>query len=356
MDEAIRQARKEIPWLGVVPAQAAQAVLKTYVQAWKNCWDGRAEEPAFKKRTARRAVDIPQGRDLRIKRLSRHWGQCWVPMIGPVKFRWTKNLPVGRRADKLNRITGARLVHDAPGWHIVFRVRTEVDEPKPHQGLITGIDRGIAKLLALSNGTFREHGPWLTPGEAKRMKRLEQKRERQRSDHEPGQPTSNRLRRTYDQIRQLRARATRRALDWQHKTTTELADACGIIGVEDLAIRSMVKSAKGTVEAPGTKVRQKAGLNRSISGESWGRAITLLEYKLADRGGILVKVPAPNTSRRCSACGFITPGSRESQDRFVCRADGCGYQVNADTNAARNIEHAAGHAVSGRGDLGDAQS
>src|SRR5437879_2956885 len=43
-------ARKDIEWLGVLPAQAAQAVLKTYVQAWKNCWDGRAEEPNFKAR------------------------------------------------------------------------------------------------------------------------------------------------------------------------------------------------------------------------------------------------------------------------------------------------------------------
>src|SRR5205807_406029 len=99
--------------------------------------------------------------------------------------------------------------------------------------------------------------------------------------------------------------------------------------------------AKGTEDAPGTNVRQKAGLNRSISGEAWGRTVTLLAYKLADRGGILVKAPAPNTSRRCSACGFITPGNRESQDRFACKADGCGYQANADTNAARNIEHAA---------------
>ncbi|MFB6679308.1 RNA-guided endonuclease TnpB family protein, partial [Streptomyces sp. NPDC056390] len=49
-DAAIRQARKEIDWLGVLPAQAAQAVLKTYVQAWRNCWDRRADAPNFKAR------------------------------------------------------------------------------------------------------------------------------------------------------------------------------------------------------------------------------------------------------------------------------------------------------------------
>ncbi|MEE1805349.1 transposase, partial [Streptomyces sp. BE133] len=47
-DAAVRQARKDIGFLAVLPAQAAQAVLKTYLQAWKNCWDGRADAPNFK--------------------------------------------------------------------------------------------------------------------------------------------------------------------------------------------------------------------------------------------------------------------------------------------------------------------
>ncbi|MFI1660560.1 hypothetical protein ACH4ZU_37495 [Streptomyces sp. NPDC020472] len=43
-----------------------------------------------------------------------------------------------------------------------------------------GIDRGIAKPLALSDGSFREHGPWLTEGGTKRLRRLEKARERRR--------------------------------------------------------------------------------------------------------------------------------------------------------------------------------
>ncbi|MEV4104580.1 zinc ribbon domain-containing protein [Nonomuraea sp. NPDC049649] len=38
--------------------------------------------------------------------------------------------------------------------------------------------------------------------------------------------------------------------------------------------------------------------------------------------------------------------ARESQARYRCRS--CGYAGNADVNAARNIEQAAGHAVSAR--------
>ncbi len=71
-DAAIRQARKEIDWLGALPAQAAQAVLKTYFQAWRNCWDGRADAPNFKARLRTvMSVDIPQGRDLNITRVHR---------------------------------------------------------------------------------------------------------------------------------------------------------------------------------------------------------------------------------------------------------------------------------------------
>lgn len=71
-DQAIRQARKDVDWLADLPAQASQALLKTYFRAWANRWEGRAEEPSFKARyRTRAAIDIPQGRDLQITRLNR---------------------------------------------------------------------------------------------------------------------------------------------------------------------------------------------------------------------------------------------------------------------------------------------
>ncbi|WP_327043928.1 hypothetical protein OG320_19325 [Microbispora sp. NBC_01189] len=68
--------------------------------------------------------------------------------------------------------------------------------------------------------------------------------------------------------------------------------AFGVVVVEDLTITNMVRTATGTVERPGRNVRQKAGLNRAIAGQAWGRTVTLLEYKTRDRGGLVVKVPA----------------------------------------------------------------
>nr|WP_254667820.1 transposase [Streptomyces griseus] len=339
-DAAIRQARRDIDFLAVLPAQAAQAVLKTYFQAWRNCWEGRADAPNFKGRFRTvMSVDIPQGRDLNITRVHRRWGMVNIPKVGRVRFRWTKDLPVGKRADAENRITGARLIKDALGWHIAFRVQTLEVKPGPHQGPDVGIDVGVTVPIALSDGETYEHGAWLTGKEKARLLHLEQRAARRKQHRRPGEPTSRRLHRTYDRIAGLRAKAKRRALDWQHKTTTVIARTYGTVVVEALTITNMVKSARATVEESGNNVAQKSGLNRSISGEAWGRTVTMLTYKTTRFGGTLHKVPAPNTSRRCSACGFTTPGSRESQAVFVCKNTGCGWSGNADHNAARNVLH-----------------
>ncbi|MEU9451611.1 transposase [Streptomyces sp. NPDC048277] len=352
-DAAIRQARMDIDWLGALPAQAAQAVLKTYFQAWRNCWDRRADAPNFKARLRTvMSVDIPQGRDLNIARVHRRWGMVQIPRIGRVRFRWTKDLPVGKRTGADNRITGARLVKDALGWHIAFRVQTLQAAPEPHQGPQVGIDAGVNLPLALSDGNHQDHGrpprlpdgtadrdKWLNPQEKAKLLGLE-RRAAQRKQHQGrGEKTSHRLRHTYDQIKQLRAKATRRAVDWQHKTTTSIAKQYATVVVEQLDIKNMVKSAKGTIEEPGQNVAQKSGLNRSISQEAWGRTVTMLTYKTARQGGTLVKVPAPGTSQRCSACGFTTLGSREDQATFVCKNPDCGWSGNADHNAGRNILH-----------------
>jgi putative transposase len=339
-DAAIRRARQDLDFLAALPAQAAQAVLKTYLQAWRNCWEGRADAPKFKARfRSVISVDVPQGRDLNITRVHRRWGMVNLPKIGRVKFRWTKDLPVGKHANAGNRITGARLVKDALGWHIAFRVTAQEATPEPHQGPEVGIDVGVAVPLALSDGTTYEHGQWLTEQEQAVLLRLEQRAARRKQHRKPGERTSRRLQHTYDQIAQLRAKAKRRAADWQHQTTTTIARAYGTVVVEALTITNMVTSARGTVDQPGRNVAQKAGLNRSIAAEAWGRTVTMLTYKTARHGGTLVKVPAPGTSRRCSACGITTPGSRESQAVFVCKNPDCGWSGNADHNAARNILH-----------------
>jgi len=146
----------------------------------------------------------------------------------------------------------------------------------------------------------------------------------------------------------LKAREADRCKDWAEKLSTDLARRFDVIRIEDLNVRGMTRSARGTVTEPGRNVRQKAGLNRQILASGWGRLARRLEDKAAGR---VEKVKPHFTSQRCSACGHVDRESRESQARFRCTA--CSFACNADVNAAINI--AAGHAVTARGGNGAAR-
>lgn len=60
-----------------------------------------------------------------------------------------------------------------------------------------------------------------------------------------------------------------------------------------------------------------------------------VSYKAKAAGIEVVKVDPRYTSQRCSCCGYIDAGNRLTQAEFKCL--NCGYEENADYNAARNI-------------------
>jgi len=151
-------------------------------------------------------------------------------------------------------------------------------------------------------------------------------------------------------IAKLKAKDAARRKDWVEKLTTDIAGRFDTIRIEALDIRAMTRSARGTVEQPGTRVAQKRGLNRAISLSGWGLLAARLQHKALGR---VEQIPAAYTSQRCSACGHVAPGNRKSQAVFQCEACAAG-RCNADVNAARNI--AAGRAVTARGDLASRQS
>jgi putative transposase len=224
-------------------------------------------------------------------------------------------------------------------WHVAFAAMPD-PVPAPGTGEVVGIDRGVAFSAALSTGEML-HCPGLTVPERKRLLRLERKLPRARRG-------SGRRGRVRHAIARMRARETDRRTDWAEKASTDIARHFDLIRVEDLQIKNMTRSARGTPEHPGRNVRQKAGLNRGILRSGWGLLVRRLEEKAPGR---VEKINPAFTSQRCSACGQVDPKSRESQAVFRCTA--CGFAGHADVNAAINI--AAGHAVTARGGDGIAQ-
>jgi putative transposase len=154
-------------------------------------------------------------------------------------------------------------------------------------------------------------------------------------------------------MRRIKGRERDRRNDFVSWTANRLAIRHGMVAVEKLNTRGMTRSAKGTVEEPGSRVAQKTGPSRSILDKGWHKFELALCSMARKTGCRVVTVPAPYTSQRCSACRMVAPESRESQAVYRCTT--CGYEENADVNAAKNIL-ADGLSVSACGDLGATRS
>lgn len=325
-----------------------QVALRDLDRAFTNFFAGRAGYPTFKRRNDR--VLSFAVRDLKVVRLNRKWGTVLVPKLGQVRFR------ISRSWASITASTSARISFRNNQWHVSF---TTGPAPKivANTGRATGIDRGVANTLALSDGTMLQ-APTLTLAEQNRYLALERTLARQNTHARRTRNwDSARRRSTLNKLGRLRQRLDNRRRDWIEQTTTDLSRTHDLVAVEDLNIRSMTRSNAGTINHPGTNVTAQSRLNRAILSNCWGTVITRLNDKLPAES--LIKVNPRNTSRTCTVCRHVAKENRESQAVFTCQS--CGHTAHADTNAAINILNtalttAAGHAVTGRISLANTSS
>lgn len=315
---------EELSWLGEAPASALQQKLKDLDKAIRDAFDKKQplkRFPKFKKRGAGDSFRIPQPSQFELEKK-----RIKLPKIGWLNFYSSRDV---KGQPKQVTVTTS-----ANHWYISIQTEFEIDEPKHQSCSDIGIDMGVSKLFALSNDThfepinsFKKYREQL----AKLQKRLARQNK-----------FSNSWKKQKQKIQRLHSKIANCRRDYLHKSTTILSKNHAMIVIEDLQISNMSKSAKGTIEEPGKNVKAKSGLNRSILDQGWFEARRQLEYKQQWQGGIVVAVAPQYTSQTCSSCGHVDKESRLSQDKFCCTA--CGFQSNADTNAAKNIL-AAGHAV-----------
>jgi putative transposase len=343
----LSDARSAYPWLAVGSVIVQQQALRdfhaayaswfTSLREWrKRCANTPPDErpaapspPSWRKRRLNEGFRIVALRPRDVRRVNRRWGLVLIPKLGWVRFRWSRPVPAAR---------SYRVTRDCAGrWHVAF-VAVPPAIPAPGNGEVVGVDRGVTVSVALSTGELLKT-PGLRRAERRRLRLLERRKARQRKE-------SRRRERTRLAIAGLKARETDRRRDWIEKVSTDLARRFDLICVEDLDVRAMTRSARGTLERPGHNVRQKAGLNRGILASGWAKVVDRLEYKAPGR---VHKIPAAYTSQRCSACGHVAAESRQSQTAYRCIA--CAWTGHADYNAARNIA-AAGQVVAARGGQG----
>lgn len=333
MAEAKRD--RHCSWLADAPSHTLQQTLQDLDRAcrehgtWAVKWRSKSgTAPSFR---------FPDPKQIKVNRLNERWGAVWLPKFGWTKFRWTRQL-----GGQLRHLTVKRV---GMVWFACFCIEDGLAEAPLSALSPVGVDRGVNVFMATSDGELTDRS-FASPSEIERVRRLQQKLARQRKQ-------SNRRNSTKVELSTLHARIRDRRADFTSQVATSLARKHGLVAIEDLKVRSMTASARGTLDKPGRNVRQKSGLNRSILDKGWSLVLSRLLHVARYYGCAVVKVSPAYTSQTCSACKHIAAESRESQARFRC-VD-CGYQDNADVNAAKNIL-AAGLAVTGRGDLAIRQS
>jgi transposase len=327
--QQLTAARSEHAWLRDGSQMVQQQALRDFAQGRAGFFAGTHRRPRWRKAGRGEGFRIVAVKPGSVRRLNRNWGQFRVPKAGWIRFRWSRQVPDGVKSFRVTRDRAGR-------WHVAFATVPK-PVPAPETGNTVGIDRGVAVSAALSTGELL-HVPGLTDREQKRLQFLQRKLAGTKYG-------SNRRAKVRLALALLEARKADRRKDWCEKVSTDIARRFDVIRVEDLKIRNMTRSARGTIDTPGRAVAAKAGLNRGILQSGWGMLVRRLEDKAPGR---VERVRPAFTSQRCSACGHVAAESRESQALFRCIA--CNYACNADVNAAKNI--AAGHAVTARGGLG----
>jgi putative transposase len=249
-----------------------------------------------------------------------------IPGVGPVRLRKGRTIPDFGRAF---------VVTKNGRWYAIFEGHRIV-APLPQTGARVGVDRGVRVLAALSDGTLL---PNISPGSSRAAV---VKRHARALDAATMKDAAGRVRNGRDPSRIAAARRLARAKereanarrDWLHKKSREIVNAYDLIALENLRMRSMTRSAKGTVEVPGTNVRAKAGLNRALLDAGFGLLETLIREKAAHAARTVIGVDPTFTSQTCAECAHVAKASREGP-HFVCVR--CGHRADADVNAARVI-------------------
>jgi putative transposase len=212
-------------------------------------------------------------------------------------------------------------------WYVIISCDGIPAEPLPSTGAAIGIDMGIAHFMTTSDGAHVPN-PRYCAGSAARLADAQRTLSRCKR-------RSMRRQKARQRVASVHRKVRRQRMDFAHKTAFMLVRDHDLIAHEALRIGNMTRSARGSIENPGTNVAAKGGLNRSILDAGWGEFLNVLRAKAESAGRVVVEVDPRHTSQKCSQCGHIAAGNRVSRSLFHCLE--CGHSAHADMNAAQNI-------------------
>jgi putative transposase len=198
-------------------------------------------------------------------------------------------------------------------WYATLVV--ERKGPKAKSSAVVGVDIGMVSIVSTSQG--RRYGQ-VSPELRRRVERANNKRRRKQQlnvclkrKNRPGVSLKD------DKAEAFARNEIGRALN---QMLDELPGGTQV-ALEGLTIKDMR-----------FKSRQ---MNRALRAAQLGFVRDKLKFKLDERGVRYRSVQPAYSSQQCSRCGFTLSMNRRSQAKFQCLW--CGYEDNADENAASNL-------------------
>lgn len=222
--------------------------------------------------------------------------------IGSVRIKLHRSLQ--------GKVKTCTIRRQADGWYACFSCEVE-PQRLPESGRAVGVDLGLENFAITSDGEFYPTAKHLRKAE-RNLKRLQ----RQVSRRQKG---SKRRKKAVRQLAKAHLHVANQRKDTAHKVARSLVNDYGLIAVEDLQVRNMVKNHH---------------LAKSISDAGWNMFVNILMSKAVETGREVVKVDPRYTSQACSGCGVLVP--KPLSQRWH-RCPECGESLHRDVNAARNI-------------------
>ena len=173
-------------------------------------------------------------------------------------------------------------------WFVCLSCEEE-PEPLPKSEQVIGLDAGLNSFLALSNGEFVGNPRFLRKDE-KALAKAGRKQAKTKRRSRERRKANEILSRIHERIRNRRH-------NFVHQTARRLVDRFGVIAVEKLNVKGMVKNHY---------------LAKSISDASWSMFRNVLTQKAESAAREIIAVNPAYTSQDCHACGHRAKKNSQS--------------------------------------------
>ena len=291
--------QEDFKWLREINSQSLQHSLKGLDDAYNSFFKKRTGFPKFKSKHNKNSFKVPQF--VRVKD-----GKLIIPKFkDPIKMIQDRKFKGEIRQATLSK---------TPTGEYFVSILVETDHRKFEKtGKQVGIDLGIKDFVITSDG-YKYKNNRFTKTYEKNLKEHQQHLSKKIKG-------SSKYNEQKLKVAKLHKKITNSRLDNLHKVSTELIKKYDVIFLEDLNIKGMIKNHK---------------LSKHISDASWGKFLTLLEYKAGWNDKQIVKIDRffPS-SKQCNNCGYINQNLKLDMREWDCPS--CKSKLDRDLNASKNI-------------------